>query len=70
MLSMRVTIVTGRVKAGVKNLLKDDHELLGRKDLGAIFIATASVFHTEYAIAAMKSGRPVYGEKTLGFSPS
>ncbi len=45
------------------------HELLERKDLDAIFVATPPVFHAEYAIAAMKSGRPVYGEKTLGFTP-
>ena len=48
---------------------KDHREMLERKDLDAIFIATPPVFHAEYAIAAMKSGRPVYGEKTLGFSP-
>ncbi len=48
---------------------KNAHEMLERKDLDAIFIATPPVFHAEYAIAAMKSGRPVYGEKTLGFSP-
>ncbi|MHB1702016.1 MAG: Gfo/Idh/MocA family protein [Acidobacteriaceae bacterium] len=48
---------------------KDYREMLERKDLDAIFIATPPVFHAEYALAAMKSGRPVYGEKTLGFSP-
>ena len=46
----------------------DSEEFLTRKDLDAIFIATPPVFHAQYAIAAMKSGRPVYGEKTLGFS--
>jgi predicted dehydrogenase len=48
---------------------KDYGEFLERKDLDAIFIATPPVFHAQYAIAAMKSGRPVYGEKTLGFTP-
>ncbi len=48
---------------------KDYGEFLERKDLDAIFIATPPVFHAEYAITAMKSGRPVYGEKTLGFTP-
>jgi predicted dehydrogenase len=48
---------------------KDYRELLQRPDLDAIFIATPPVFHAEYAIAAMNSGRPVYGEKTLGFTP-
>ncbi len=48
---------------------KDYRELLQRKDLDAIFIATPPVFHAKYAIAAMKSGRPVYCEKTIGFTP-
>ena len=48
---------------------KDYRELLERKDMDAIFIATPPVFHAKYAIAAMESGRPVYGEKTLGFTP-
>lgn len=46
----------------------DYRELLDRKDLDAIFIATPPIFHADYAIASMKSGRPVYGEKTLGFT--
>lgn len=48
---------------------KDYREILARQDLDAIFIATPPVFHAEYAIAAMQRGLPVYGEKTLGFSP-
>lgn len=48
---------------------KDYRELLQRKDLDAIFIATPPLFHAPYAIAAMKSGRPVYCEKTIGFTP-
>lgn len=48
---------------------KDYRELLQRKDLDAIFIATPPLFHAPYAIAAMKSGRPVYAEKTVGFTP-
>jgi predicted dehydrogenase len=48
---------------------KDYRELLQRKDLDAIFIATPPVYHATYAIAALESGRPVYGEKTLGFTP-
>jgi predicted dehydrogenase len=47
---------------------KNYRELLERKDLDAIFIATSPVLHAEIAIAAMESGRPVYGEKTLGFT--
>jgi len=48
---------------------KDYRELLARKDIDAVFIATPPVYHARYAIAAMESGRPVYGEKTLGFTP-
>lgn len=48
---------------------KDYRELLARKDIDAVFIATPPVYHAKYAIAAMESGRPVYGEKTLGFTP-
>ncbi len=48
---------------------KDYRELLQRKDLDAIFIATPPVFHASYAVAAMNSGLPVYCEKTLGFTP-
>jgi predicted dehydrogenase len=47
---------------------KDYGEMLSRKDLDAVFIATPPVFHAEYAIAAMNHGLPVYGEKTLGFT--
>ncbi len=39
---------------------QDYRELLQRKNLDAIYIATPPVFHASYAIAAMKSGRPVY----------
>jgi predicted dehydrogenase len=48
---------------------KNHREMLERKDLDAVFIATPPVFHAECAMDAMKSGRPVYGEKILGFSP-
>ncbi|MGH9617992.1 MAG: Gfo/Idh/MocA family protein, partial [Acidobacteriaceae bacterium] len=48
---------------------KDHRELLQRKDLDAIFIATPPVFHASYAIDAMQSGLPVYCEKTMGFTP-
>ena len=48
---------------------KDYRELLDRKDLDIIFIATPPVFHATYSIAAMKTGRPVYCEKTIGFTP-
>lgn len=46
----------------------DYRQLLARSDIDAVFIATPPVFHAKYAIAAMNSGRAVYGEKTLGFT--
>lgn len=49
---------------------KDYRELLQRQDLDAIFIATPPLFHASYSIAAMQSGRPVYCEKTIGFTPA
>ncbi len=48
---------------------KDCRGLLDRKDLDVIFIATPPEFHASYSIAAMKTGRPVYCEKTIGFTP-
>lgn len=47
----------------------DHRAMLERKDLDAIFIATPPVFHAPYAIDALRRGLPVYGEKTLGFTP-
>ena len=43
--------------------------LLGRNDLDAIFVATPIAHHAEHVLAALKSGRPVYGEKAMGFTP-
>jgi predicted dehydrogenase len=47
---------------------KSHVEMLQRKDVDAVLIATPPAFHADYAVAALKSGRPVYGEKTLGFT--
>jgi predicted dehydrogenase len=48
---------------------KDFRELLARRDLDAVFIASPPVFHAEHVVASLNSGRPVYEEKTLGFTP-
>jgi predicted dehydrogenase len=48
---------------------EDYRELLGRKDLDAIVIATPIAHHAEHVLAALKTGRPVYGEKAMGFTP-
>jgi predicted dehydrogenase len=47
---------------------KDYRELLDRKDLDAIVIASPPRFHSAHVVAALRSGRPVYGEKVMGFS--
>jgi predicted dehydrogenase len=43
-------------------------ELLARNDLDAILIASPVSCHAEHVIAAARSGRPIYGEKALGFT--
>ena len=48
---------------------KDYRELLGRSDIDAVCIASPLVFHSEHVLAALRSGRPVYGEKALAFMP-
>jgi predicted dehydrogenase len=48
---------------------KDYRELLARTDLDAIVVATPPAHHADHVIAAVRSGRPVYGEKALGFTP-
>ena len=47
----------------------DYRELLARKDLDAIYVATPLAHHAEHVLAALKTGRPVYGEKAMGFTP-
>jgi predicted dehydrogenase len=47
----------------------DYRELLERKDLDAIYVATPLAHHAEHVLAALKTDRPVYGEKALGFTP-
>jgi predicted dehydrogenase len=48
---------------------KDYRELLDRKDLDAVVIASPPLFHAQHTIAALESGRPVYEEKTMGLTP-
>ncbi len=43
-------------------------ELLSRHDVDAVLIASPVSLHAEHVIAAARSGRPIYGEKALGFT--
>ena len=48
---------------------KDYRHMLERKDLDAIVVATPLYLHAEHVNAALNSGRAVYGEKSMGFTP-
>ncbi|RRA49567.1 Gfo/Idh/MocA family protein [Acidipila sp. EB88] len=43
-------------------------ELLSRHDVDAVLIASPVGCHAEHIIAAARSGRPIFGEKALGFT--
>jgi predicted dehydrogenase len=47
---------------------KDYRELLSRGDYEAIFIASPLKFHAEHVLAALRTGKPVYSEKAMGFT--
>jgi predicted dehydrogenase len=44
---------------------KDYRQLLDTKDLDAVVVATPLSFHAAHVVAALQSGRHVYGEKSL-----
>ena len=47
----------------------DYHELVERKDVDAVVIATPIHLHSEHAVAALSAGKHVYCEKPLGRNP-
>lgn len=47
---------------------QDFHELLARKDIDAVLIATPDHWHVPVAIAAAKAGKDIYLEKPMGLS--
>ena len=49
----------------VPKYYNDAEKLINDPDINAIYIATPPVYHEEYAIMAMKTGKPVYIEKPL-----
>lgn len=48
---------------------RDYHDLLARRDVDAVYIATPCDMHVEMAIAALKAGKHVYCEKPAGITP-
>lgn len=48
---------------------KDYRDLLARRDIDAVVIATPCDLHVEMAIAALKAGKHVYCEKPAGINP-
>jgi predicted dehydrogenase len=50
---------------GVAKWYDDAQALINDPDVNAIYIATPPRFHEEYAIQAMKAGKPVYLEKPM-----
>jgi predicted dehydrogenase len=46
----------------------DLNDFLSRDDIDAVLIASPVGLHAEHIIATAKTGRPIYGEKALGFT--
>jgi len=46
----------------------DYRKMLERRDLDAVIVATPLNMHAEHVVAALQSGRHVYGEKSMGFT--
>ena len=47
---------------------RDFRELLGRKDIDAVLIATGDRWHARASILAAKAGKDVYSEKPCGLT--
>ena len=49
----------------VPHFFTDANELIQHPEVDAVYIATPPKYHEDYAIAAMKAGKPVYVEKPM-----
>jgi len=56
------------LRHGVRKWYDDADKLIHDPDVTAVYVATPPSAHAEYAIKAMKAGKPVYVEKPLGSS--
>ena len=63
----RAQTAAGRMAAGAK-AYQDFRELLARKDIDAVVIASPDHWHVPLALAAIRAGKDVYVEKPLGIS--
>jgi predicted dehydrogenase len=54
--------VTGEQTAGYS----DYRKMLEAKDIDAVMVSTPLGLHAEHVVASLESGRPVYGEKSMG----
>lgn len=55
-------------RQGIGKWYTDVHKLINDSEVNAVYVATPPGSHAEYAIAAMKAGKPVYVEKPMGAS--
>jgi len=49
-------------------IYRDYREMLAAKDIDAVIVATPLSMHAQHVIAALESGRHVYGEKSMAFT--
>jgi predicted dehydrogenase len=52
----------------VPKFYSNAHDLINDKDINAVYVATPPESHTEYAIASIKAGKPVYIEKPMALN--
>jgi predicted dehydrogenase len=67
-LDLAVKMVNDHPNQGGVAVLHDYRELLARKDLDAVLIATPDHWHVPVAIAAAKANKDLYLEKPMGLS--